>query len=293
RPYLNVHTLPDFSYILNQLEGAKDSRLIYTGINENEQIGADPDSIRRRAAFDIEMANRIKAISGATYAAGTFSMGAPDFTNPDVCAAIQQYYAPAYNSGLIWWDEHLYSPNMQHIYRNDVQVQSWNGQKQVITEYEWYEARWHFLFTRCGFDPKSPSRVICSETGVDEGGVGGFPAHHATDKDVLMWCKRFMQISALPLTINGTQYPTPFVGGAIFAVGDPVGWAGYDVSSYEQAMGPDIWGKPLVPLANMTQAVAHLQMADLAQHVMSLSKDISKRAASIQNKTRPQSHEPN
>jgi len=285
RPYLDVHALPDFNYILTQLEGAKDPRLIYTGVNEYEQIGGDPDSIRKRAQFDIEMANRIKAISGATYAGGTFSMGTPDFTKPEVCAAIQQYYAPAFNAGVLWWDHHLYSPNTQHIYRDDVQVQTWNGQRQVIVEHEWYETRWHFLYTRCGFDPKSASRIVSSETGVDEGGVGGFPAHHATDQDVLMWCKRFMQISTLPLTVGGTQYPSPFVGGAIFQVGDPVKWGGYDMTAYEQAMGPDVWGKPLVPVSNFMEEIGHTQMADLAQRVMKLSQDVGKHAALIQSKT--------
>jgi hypothetical protein len=164
-------------------------------------------------------------------------------------------------------------------------VQTWNGQRQVIVEHQWFETRWHFLFTRCGFDPKSPSRIVSSETGVDEGSVGGFSVHHATDQDVLMWCKRFMQISALPLNISGTQYTSPFVGGAIFQAGDPVAWGGYDMTAYEQAMGPDIWGKPLTPAANLMQVIAHTQMADLAQRVMNLSQDVNKRASFIQRTT--------
>ena len=283
RPYLDVHALPDFNYIMNQLEGAKDSRLIYTGVNEYEQIGGDPESIRKRAQFDIMMANHIKSTSGATFAAGSFSMGCPDFTNPAVCEAIQKYYAPAYNDGTLWWDHHLYSPNMQHIHRDDEQVQTWANRRQVVIEYEWYESRWRFLFTRCGFDPNSSSRIVCSETGVDEGGVGGFKSHHATTDEVIRWCKRFMSISAQPLNIAGTLYPSPFVGGAIFQVGDPVKWSGYDMSSFEQSMGPDVWGKPLTTILNVDKAIEYGQMVDLAQNVMMLSRDINKRATTMRS----------
>ncbi|MCL4506296.1 MAG: hypothetical protein M1140_09780 [Chloroflexi bacterium] len=288
RPYLDIHgNLPSFDYVMGKLKGAKDPRLIYTGLNESEQLDTSPDSLRKRAAFDIEMANRIKAASGALYAAGSFSMGTPDFTRTDICDAIRTYYAPPFNAGVFWMDHHLYSPNMQHIYREDIQTPTWNGQKQVVVETDWYETRWHFYYTRCGFDPKSSSRIVCSETGVDEGSIGGFAAHHATDQDVVAWCKRYIQIAGAPLVLNGNTYNSPFVGGAIFAVGDPVNWAGYDMTRYELAMGPDVWYKPLAPAANFTQELSHMQMTDLAMHVMNLSQQVNKTAASLQRSIKP------
>lgn len=241
RPYLDVHgALPPIDYALGKMNGARDPRLIYTGLNEAEQVGQDVNGIRLRSGFDVEMAQRVRA-NGGTYAAGSFSLGTPNITDAAVCEAMRQYYSPHYNSGLFWWDHHLYSPNPGHIYREDTQTPLWNGTPQVVVEHEWFETRWRFLFTRCGFNPASISRVVCSETGLDEGSVGGFPAHNLTAQDVVNWCKRFVQISALPLTVNGVQYPSPFAGGAIFQMGDAVNWAGYDLSGYLPELSAQVW----------------------------------------------------
>ena len=244
RPGIDIRgSLPGIDYMLSRLGGAKDSRLIYSGINEADQIGQAASNMSARSSFDAEMARRIKAISGATYAAGSFSMGTPDFTSTTLCSAVQKYYAPYYNAGLFWIDHHLYSPNASHIYRNDTQTITWGGASQTIVEHEWYETRWHFFFRRCGFDPNSTSRIISSETGLDEGSVGGFAAHSCTSQDVLNWCNRFLEIQALPLKVGTTEYASPFVGGAIFQVGDPTSWAGYDMTRYEAAMATDLWAK--------------------------------------------------
>ncbi len=195
--------------------------VIRTGINENEFI--DGRDIKFHAAFDAAVATRLRAINPAyRYAGGTYSMGTPDFTNPGVCDAIKQYYAPAYNSGLLWFDMHLYSPNMQHIYQG--------------AELIWYERRWEFLFTRCGFDP-TVRHIVSGECGVDEGGVGGFAAHNATDEQVVAYCKRWRQVQAVPLILDGTSYPSSLVGGALFQLGDTGGrWDGYDLRRYTSAM---------------------------------------------------------
>lgn len=188
--------------------------VIRTGINECEFI--DGNNIQSHAAFDIELAQALKSQdSRIRYAAGTYSMGTPDFTNPAICDAIRQYYAPAYNSGLIWWDHHLYSPNMGHVYQTN----------DVI----WYETRWEMLFTKCGFDP-TIAHIVSGETGMDEGGVGGFPAHNATPNDVVKWCNEFLEI-------QGQQ----FVGGAIFQLGDTQRWGGYNVASYLPALQSEVW----------------------------------------------------
>lgn len=223
RAYWN-RQMPSIDGAIGRLGGCNDPSLIYTGLNEADECPQDEDGIRRRAAFDVALATRIKAISGATYAAGTFSMGTPDFTRQSVCDVVREVYAPHYNSGLLSWDHHLYSPNMQF------------GTPSGIDPI-WYETRWHFLFTKCGFNPAGPSRVYCSETGVDEGGVGGFPAHNANDADVVRWSKWWQIVQADP--INGT--PSPFVGGAIFQVGNREDWAGYNVERYVSTLEREVW----------------------------------------------------
>ena len=217
--------MPSVEAAIAGMEGCHDPRLIYTGINEGDEVGQGTvEQIRQRAEFDIALARRIKEISGATYAAGTFSMGTPDFTQPQICSAIRALYAEAYNTGLIWWDHHLYSPVIDHIYLDN--------------ELQWFETRWQFLFTRCGFDPDSASRVICSETGEDEGGVGGFPAHGRNEDQVAAWGRRFVEVQSRPLVVGGVAHPSPFAGGAICQVGNRADWAGYNV---EGLLGKMSW----------------------------------------------------
>ena len=215
---------PGVDEMVGFLSGRLHPSIMRTGLCEMGHV--DGTKFADRAAFDSQVATKLRAINPAyRYAAGTYSMGTPDFTQPSVCDAIRQYYAPGYNSGLYWWDHHLYSPDMEHIY-NDAEL-------------IWYELRWQFLFTKCGFDP-TVRHVICTETGVDQGGVGGFIAHNATNEQVVSWCKRWNEIQARPIVVNGKSYPSPFVGAAIFQLGDrgtqPGGWAGYNVEAYTAAI---------------------------------------------------------
>ncbi len=211
--------LPSADQIMNGLEGAIHKDLIYIGLNEADQIGQDGDALRTRARLDIEVARRIRQGSGATYAAGTFSMGCPDFTNPETCQIIREIYAPAYNAGLIAIDMHLYSPNPQHINHPG--------------EWRWFERRWEFLFTQCGFDPKVRA-IYCSETGLDEGGIGGFKAHNYSQEQFRDWCQKYIAMQNAPLVVDGVKYPSPIVGGAIFQLGGnaDLRWDGYDMTNY-------------------------------------------------------------
>jgi len=209
--------VPSVEQIINGLEGARHKDLVYIGLNEADQLGQDGDDLRRRAQIDIEVAQRIKQGSGATYAAGTFSMGTPDFTNPETCQIIRELYAPAYNSGLIAFDMHLYSPNPQHINQPH--------------EWQWFERRWEFLFTHCGFDPNVRA-IYCSECGLDQSGVGGFKAHAYSQEKFADWCDKYIRLQSAPLVIDGKAYPSPIVGGAIFQASDRGNWAGYDITDY-------------------------------------------------------------
>lgn len=213
------NTFPSIDQALRGLEGAASPNLVYIGNNEADAIGQDGDALRRRAQFDVEMARRIRQISGATYAAGTFSMGCPDFTNQQTCDIVREIYAPAYNSGLLAMDMHLYSPDMQHI--------------DQPNEWIWFERRWEFLFTKCGFDPNVRA-IYCSETGVDEMGVGGFPAHGATNAQFADWSRKYIELQQRPVVVNGQAYPAPILGGAIFQLGgnNDKRWQGYDITNY-------------------------------------------------------------
>lgn len=219
RRFFQHGSLPTADQIIDGLEGATDKHLIYTGLNEADQIGQDGDALRRRAMLDLEVARRIRQGSGATYAAGTFSMGCPDFTSAETCQIIRETYAPAYNAGLIAIDMHLYSPNLQHVDKPN--------------EWQWFERRWEFLFTKCGFDPRVRA-IYCGETGVDESGVGGFKAHNTSQEQFGDWCRKYIALQTAPLVVDGVSHPSPVRGGAIFQLGgnaDPK-WAGYDVMSY-------------------------------------------------------------
>lgn len=250
--------MPSQDEYIFRMDGCQDPNIIYTGLNEADECPQDYDGIIRRANWDVSIARRIKAINPASvYAAGTFSMGTPDFTQPAICDLIRRVYAPHYNSGLISWDHHLYSPNMAFgpaprsispdslrqygmvtgKNSNHVTWKATSVNSATWIDPIWFETRWRFLFTHCGFDPLSKSRVYCSETGVDEGGVGGFPAHGATPADIVRWAKWWAAVQ----TESILGAPSPVVGGAIFQVGNREDWAGYNVEYAYAALDQEVW----------------------------------------------------
>ncbi len=212
------------SSYLGLAPGTDPAGLVYTGMNEGDVFGQGAGELEERAVWDIEVA-RIVRERGGVYAAGTFSMGNPDFTNPAVCDIVRRHYAGPYNRGEILIDMHNYSPNMAHI-----------DQPQ---ELKWFERRWEFLFTCAGFDP-GVRGIVSSETGVDEGGVGGFVAHQATPAQVAHWAEAFLRAQAEPLVVDGKSYPSPFLGGAFFQLthGRRPEWGGYEMAPYLDALRP-------------------------------------------------------
>ena len=230
RRFFEHGAVPSVEQIINGLGGATDKDLVYIGLNEADQLGQDGEDLRRRAQIDLEVARRIKQGSGATYAAGTFSMGTPDFTNPETCQIIRELYAPAYNSGLIAFDMHLYSPDPHHIDKPN--------------EWQWFERRWEFLFTRCGFDPNVRA-IYCSECGLDQSGVGGFKAHATSQEKFRDWCDKYIRLQSEPMVIDGRVYPSPIIGGAIFQASDRGRWEGYDITSYLPSLRQFYSGLPV------------------------------------------------
>lgn len=208
--------------MLDLLEVGPNSRLlpnmVYIGYNEADTMAQDGPDLVERLKLDIETAAYIRS-KGAFYAAGSFSMGTPDFPRDEICRVIRDIVAPTYNRGEIGFDMHLYSPNPEHI--------------KKPFEHQWFETRWKFLFEKCGFDPRIRN-IFCSETGVDQGGVGGFPAHGYTEEQLREWMRLNIAAQVAPITINGKQYPSPVRGQAIFAIGDngDARWRGYNVTQY-------------------------------------------------------------
>lgn len=223
-----------------------------------------PAEIESRAKFDNQLADMCRA-NGTVYAAGGFSMGTPDFTKPEICDAMRKFYAPGYNAKKYAMNWHTYSPTMGWIYGHPTALLSasrdtshprmfgdvitylvgrdnhpatvrFNAGKHgsyfttaaadPIGQRIWFERRWEWVFDSCGFDA-SPNLlgIYSDETGVDEGGVGGFPAHKASDADVEKWAREYVALQRLPL--NGG--PSVMRGAAIFQAGDTGQWNGYNV----------------------------------------------------------------
>jgi len=199
-----VSSLPSPS--MNLFEGAQSPYVVYlTPLNECDVICyGSPGEISSRAAWDKDMWAMMKA-AGRRYAGGGFSVGTPDYTRQDICDAMRASYAPLYKSGMAI-NYHLYSPTVNH--QMDI----------------WYEMRWRFLFEKCGFDPSPDlAGVYSDETGLDEGGVGGFPAHGVSATDVGAWSRRFLDAS------QGNGYGNLLRAAVIFQSGNTSDWNGYNI----------------------------------------------------------------
>ena len=228
RPYLN-DVGNNAGELINRLElRPGDPPMLYLGHNENESgIDLSPDGLRARAAFDIQAAQQLKERQpNAIYLAGSFAHGTPDFTSPDVCRAIRESYAPAYNRSLMWMDLHNYTLGRRFPTHPP------NG--AGIVEPIWYERRWQWLFTNCGFDP-AVRHIAASETGV-EAGSGGFSWAGYNEAQVIDWLIDHRRTQLAPLVLNGRAYASPFRFGALFQFGTNKVWRNYDLRGYEAAL---------------------------------------------------------
>lgn len=208
------------------LSPSLDDELVFTLFNENQ---ARPyhsyDDIRVRASFDLAFARMLKERAPkSVFAAGGFSSGEPFIDNDteqrslQLRQAFKDFYAPHYNSGLMSMNFHTYTRNLTE------------GMNQ------YHASRWRFLFTHCGFNVESTSRIYSGETGVDTGLIGGVPVFGfsgigATQAQVNDWVIRFKALQAQP--VNGK--PSPFVGGAVFCLGENADerWLPFRADGYE------------------------------------------------------------
>lgn len=211
--------------IVNGLEGAWNKNLIYMGVNEGDAEGQVGDDLRARLRRDVEVARIIRSRSGARYAAGSFSMGTPDFTSASDCDIIRAELAPAYNAGLVWLDLHPYAPVPGHINDPDAWI--------------WFIRRWEFFFTRCGLDPRVRN-VVFSECGLDQGGVGGFVGHSYTTEQFRDFFKKYRAVQEKDLIVDGVAYPSPVRAGAYFQRASAA-WASYEMGPFVDIMKTERW----------------------------------------------------
>jgi len=203
RRYVSSMPPPDPDIVF---EGASSPNVVYlTPLNECDVICyGSPGEIAQRAAWDRDMWRKMRA-RGRRYAGGGFSVGTPDYTKPEICQAMKDHYAPLYAEGM-GINYHLYSP--------------WPNHPMDV----WYELRWRFLFERCGFDPNPAlAGIYCDETGMDQGGAGGFPAVGYSSAQVGAWCRAFLDAS------QGNGYGNMLRAAVIFQAGNSTDWRGYNV----------------------------------------------------------------
>ena len=219
----------------------------YLGMNETDSIGDSPDAIRKRAAFDVAVAEIIRKRSGgkSRYVGGGFATGTPDLTNPAICAAIRDGYAAAYNAGALLFNQHNY-------------VVTKEGARSLFDESSltWWARRWEMYFTRCGFDPRVRG-IVSAETGVDAG--KGFLGLGYTRQEFSAFVRRWREVMARPLLIDNqdelaragrvprSEFPgrwnSPYLGGSIFQL-NPQGtqaWADFNIGSYIEVLRDEIW----------------------------------------------------
>ena len=219
---------------LNLLWGAEDPKLIYVSpVNEADAIGQDVHDIRPRAEYDAAMARLVKQRTGgrfnaltgrweggAIYVCSPYSMGTPDYTRQDVCDQVRQHLAPHYNSNLLAFGYHSYSPDPAHI--------------DKPAEWVWYERRCDFLFQKCGFSPDPAlAGVYMDETGVDTMGRGGYLSWGMDGAQVAAHLRKLCDALRSPLVVNGKSYPSPYRAATVFAATDDVQrWGGYRVQGF-------------------------------------------------------------
>lgn len=228
-----------------------DSRVWYRGLNENDhgaEYDSSPDGIRRRAAWDLQCAAILKrAAPNARWVAGGWAHGNPDFTQQAVCDAIREGYAAAYNRGEIAFDLHNYSKS------NPANPKDYRFYAPI-----WFERRWEFLFSKCGFDPRVRA-IVASEAGI-EAGHGGFRWAQFSRDEFIEWARYYMQVQTAPLVINGVSYPSPYVAGTLFQWGDNEtssgGWWGYGLDEYIGWLAEAWTGRAAVSVSTRDMALA-------------------------------------
>ena len=241
--------------LIAAVEGMRSNlpNLLYIGENESDQTGSDGAELEKRLKRDAEVAR----LRPGKYVMGEFSMGTPRLEDAGVQKMFREIIAPLYNAGQVWLGGHFYTPKKTWVKVEGNTWRQWQGPQDGVPfclerngqpcDPIWYPWRWRFLFTHCGFDPKV-RKILCGETGADEMGRGGFPAQGTTDAEFEVWCRGYLYLQRLPLTIAsgpfaGT-YPSPVVGCNLFQRSDFPDWLGYRISDSWLAILSRLYSAP-------------------------------------------------
>jgi hypothetical protein len=200
------------------------TRIFIEGPNESDSPGfaQEPDDIARQAAYEAEMMRLVERGAPNSRVLGFCKAhGNPDFTRPEICEAVRTHYAPLYNSGKLWIGLHNYflSPPS-------------NPKNFRFYDPIWFERRADFLFTKCGFDPNI-RHILPSESG-GECGQGGMKWAGFTQDEFESWARYYISVMSAPITVNGKQYESPYVGSTLFQRRGSLQnrWQGYEVEDY-------------------------------------------------------------
>jgi hypothetical protein len=245
-------------------QGAVDGNTMI-GLNENNHgLGTSPEDIRKRIAWDKQALARVKAEAASRgitlyYAGGGFSVGEPNIVIDAVVEAMAGY-AELLKDPLFKFNQHLYASGdgrqglsaemirdlvFDDSYGDFTSKRFVNGKWESFTERiyqrDWTLTRWHFYYRRCGW---VGGKIVCDETGLDIGSVGGFASMTGCDDAFMQrWARKMIAIQYEPLSINGILYPSPVEWLNIFQTGNRERWLGYEMNGRLAAMSACKWGQ--------------------------------------------------
>lgn len=244
-----TNSMPDegnLDAVINQwLEGARGAKYV-SFFNEGDTIGQDPDAIIQRGRIERKVALRMREMGcDSILSAGNFSVGCPEWNDPNLCNAFKIAYAPGYNEGLYAINQHLYRPWPGHV------------------PDEWYEGRDQFMFTRGGLVQGETNNgvklhgIICDEWGLDQGGTGGYEAHGYTRERFVTDVRELIEYRRVGHVIDGVYVAPHLKKADLFQVGDADKsqghWGGFYVGNWlgeigalaREAMGSNVRGLEL------------------------------------------------
>lgn len=185
---------------------------IHLAFNEGDAYAQGGPDFINRCLMEADIAVRVRD-RGGLFAAGGWSMGNPNFDDPDVQRGLD-ILRPHYNGGYMGLNMHLYSIGMT--------------ESLSPPTYPYYMTRWSHLFDRFGFD-RQLRNVICDEHGLDNSSnynnkpSGGFPAQGASHDDLSAYCTAYA----------GATIASPVVAATLFTLNDlNQQWSGFNLVPY-------------------------------------------------------------
>lgn len=157
-----------------------DDSFIIMGINEADNISTS--DIERRFTYEREFALKMHALSPQSFIViGGFSMGTPQIDDPTVAKRFRDTYAAFLNTNASWCGLNYHSYQRRH-----------SAELPPISEKVEDPRWWPRRFLEYGYHPQfgglnSNVVMVSDESGVDIGGIGGFPMCGYNDIVFLKW----------------------------------------------------------------------------------------------------------